>query len=78
MIDVRLPKLGMATTDADIIEWHVAVGDRVAKGDVLLDVQTEKVDVTIDAPQPGRVAEILIGAGGTAAAGAVLCRISPE
>jgi pyruvate/2-oxoglutarate dehydrogenase complex dihydrolipoamide acyltransferase (E2) component len=58
MHEVRIPKLGMDTTEAEVKAWLVAVGDRVAVGTPLLEVETEKADVVIEAEVAGVVREI--------------------
>lgn len=58
MHEVRIPKLGMDTTEAEVKAWLVAVGDRVAVGAPLLEVETEKADVVIEAEVAGVFREI--------------------
>lgn len=48
----------MDTTECEVIAWHVKVGDRVEKGAPLLDVETEKANVAIEAEVAGVVKEI--------------------
>jgi len=73
--DVVIPKMGMSSVEVDIIEWHVAVGDAVERGTPLVDVESEKAILTIEAEEPGVVAEILLGEGSEAAVGDVICRL---
>lgn len=58
MHEIRIPKLGMDTTEAEIKVWLVKIGDRVAPGTPLLEVETEKTDVVIEAQVAGVVREI--------------------
>jgi len=55
--DIQIPKLGMDTIECEVIGWLVKVGDRVEKGAELLEVETEKTNVAIEAPVSG----VLIG-----------------
>lgn len=55
---VYMPKFGMTMTEALIIEWHRQVGDTVAEGDLLLTVETEKVNTDIEAPAGGTLIDI--------------------
>jgi pyruvate/2-oxoglutarate dehydrogenase complex dihydrolipoamide acyltransferase (E2) component len=73
--DVVIPKMGMSSVEVDIIEWHVAVGDAVERGTPLVDVESEKAILTIEAEEPGVVAEILLDEGSEAAVGDVICRL---
>lgn len=51
----KLPDLGEGTVEAEIIEWHVKVGDEVREGDVIVDVMTDKANVEVPAPVDGKV-----------------------
>ncbi|GAA4431176.1 hypothetical protein GCM10023169_35430 [Georgenia halophila] len=53
-----LPDLGEGLEDATILEWHVAVGDTVARNDVLVEVETTKSAVELPSPEAGRVARL--------------------
>lgn len=53
---MELPELGMTNAVAQIVEWLVAVGDEVSLGSVVAVVETDKVEVEIDAAVAGRVA----------------------
>ena len=46
-----------------VVQWRVTVGDRIAEGDVLASVDTEKTEVDLEAPHSGLVAEILVAEG---------------
>ncbi|MFQ5898066.1 MAG: biotin/lipoyl-containing protein [Candidatus Methylomirabilia bacterium] len=72
MHEIRIPKLGMDTTECDIKVWLVAVGDRVSPGVPLLEVETEKADVVIEAEVTGVVTEIIAPAGRTVPVGTVV------
>lgn len=72
MREIRIPKLGMDTLECDIKAWLVKVGDRVAPGTALLEVETEKADVVIEAEVAGVVREITAQAGQTVPVGSVV------
>jgi len=52
---VKLPDIGEGTTEAEIVAWHVAVGDAIHEDDPLVDVMTDKATVEIPAPADGIV-----------------------
>ncbi len=57
-ITFPLPDLGEGLEDAIILEWHVKVGDRVERNDVLVEVETTKSAVELPSPQAGIVARL--------------------
>ncbi len=63
---------------ATLVEWAVAEGAEVAAGDLLATVETAKAASEIEAPQAGRVTELLVAAGEEIAIGAGLCRLLVE
>src|ERR1035437_10628596 len=56
--DVIMPALGMAQETGKVVRWHKAEGDAVAMGDPLLEIETDKVTVDIEAPADGTLAGI--------------------
>ncbi|SEH10665.1 multifunctional oxoglutarate decarboxylase/oxoglutarate dehydrogenase thiamine pyrophosphate-binding subunit/dihydrolipoyllysine-residue succinyltransferase subunit [Thermoleophilum album] len=76
LIDVTLPQMGESVQEGTVVEWRVAVGERVTKGQPLVEISTDKVDAEVPAPADGVVTEILVGPDDTVPVGAVLCRIS--
>ena len=78
MHDVLVPKVGMGTTEVDIVEWHVAVGARVAVGDELVEVESEKITTALEADVAGIVVELLAAVGDIVEVGSPICRIDPE
>jgi|JI9StandDraft_1071089.scaffolds.fasta_scaffold354899_2 pyruvate/2-oxoglutarate dehydrogenase complex dihydrolipoamide acyltransferase (E2) component len=72
---VLLARLGDTVDEVVIVEWLVAVGDRVAVGDPLLRVETDKVEVDIDAPFAGVVVDHAVAEDDEVATGSVLCHI---
>jgi 2-oxoisovalerate dehydrogenase E2 component (dihydrolipoyl transacylase) len=70
-----LPDLGEGLTEAEVVAWHVAVGDEVTLNQVLVEVETEKAVVELPSPFTGTVVEILAVAGETVQVGAPLIRI---
>jgi pyruvate/2-oxoglutarate dehydrogenase complex dihydrolipoamide acyltransferase (E2) component len=75
MPDVLLPKWGVSMKEATIVAWHKAEGDQVAAGEPLVDLVTDKVDMTFEAPFGGTLVRILAAADETVAVGAALAVI---
>lgn len=55
---VRLPDVGEGTTEAEIVTWHVAVGQEIREEDPLVDIMTDKATVELPAPVGGTVVAI--------------------
>lgn len=57
---VILPKLGLTMDEGRIIAWHKKEGDRVEKGEILFEVETDKANMEIESPASGYVRHILV------------------
>jgi pyruvate/2-oxoglutarate dehydrogenase complex dihydrolipoamide acyltransferase (E2) component len=75
--DVIIPKMGMSSNEVDVLDWHVNVGDEVAVGTPLLDVESEKAVLTVESEVVGVVTEIMVPKGSETTVGSVVCRIRP-
>lgn len=58
MAEIIVPELGESITEGTITKWFVKVGDTVNQGDVLLELETDKVNIEISADSTGVVAAI--------------------
>ena len=67
-----MPQLGETVTEGKIASWFKSVGDTVAAGDNLFEVETDKVTTEIQATETGVLAEIRIAAGETVPVGTVV------
>ncbi|MFE4504114.1 dihydrolipoamide acetyltransferase family protein [Rhodococcus sp. NPDC056743] len=73
--EFRLPDLGEGLTSAELVSWHVNVGERVSIDQVIADVETAKAQVELPSPYTGVVAELLAEPGATVPVGAPIIRI---
>ncbi len=60
---LRMPKLGFSMTEGKIIQWVKKEGDKIAAGEIILVIETDKVNYEIEAPGPGNLAKILVNPG---------------
>ena len=67
-----LPDLGEGLEDAEIVTWHVGVGDHVVIDQPLVSVETDKALVDIPAPHSGRISALFGKPGDVIAVGAPL------
>lgn len=68
----KLPDIGEGTAEAEVVAWHVQVGDFVEEDGPLADVMTDKATVEITAPVSGKVISIHHGVGEMAQVGSPL------
>ena len=64
-----MPALSSTMTEGKIVEWLKKPGDRVARGESVLVVESDKADMDVEAFQEGFLAAVLMPAGGTAPVG---------
>ena len=76
MTDIMTPALGETVTEATVARWAKKPGDRVAKDEVLVELETDKVNLEVAAPEAGVLSDILAEEGATIGPGTVLGHIS--
>jgi len=78
--EVVIPRLGSSdeSDEVKILRWLKRKGDVVKKGEALLEVETDKVNVEIEAPDSGRLSEIHVEVGQVAKFNAVVAVIEGE
>ncbi|MEM9564470.1 MAG: dihydrolipoamide acetyltransferase family protein [Actinomycetota bacterium] len=72
MADIEMPQLGETVTEGTITRWFKAVGETVARDEVLFEVSTDKVDTEVPSPAEGVLTEIRVPEGETVEVGTVL------
>ena len=75
---VILPKWGLTMEDGTVVAWYVDEGDHVVEGEVIAEVETEKVENELEAPCAGVVAQILVDEDETVDVGTVLAVIADD
>lgn len=74
----RLPDIGEGIAEAEIVAWHVQVGDMVEEDGRLADMMTDKATVEMESPVSGRVISVAGEVGDVVAIGAALVVIETE
>ena len=72
---IKLPDVGEGVAEAELVEWHVKVGDLVREDTVLAAVMTDKATVEIPAPTDGEIIWLGAEIGDTVAVGSPLVRM---
>ena len=74
----RLPDIGEGIAEAEIVAWHVKVGDRVEEDGRLADMMTDKATVEMESPVAGKVLEVAGEVGDVIAIGTPLVVLETE
>ena len=74
----NLPDIGEGIAEAEIVEWHVSVGDMVEEDQQIADMMTDKATVEMEAPVAGKIVEVAGEAGDTIPIGSMLVVIETE
>ena len=72
MFELKMPKLGESVTEGTIGKWLKKPGDTVNKYDLLVEVQTDKVNTEIPSPVSGTLREVKVEEGQTVPIGTLL------
>lgn len=73
--EIKVPSLGESVTEATIGQWLKQVGDSVAADEAVVELETDKVTLEVNAPEAGVLSEILVNEGDNVEVDAVLARI---
>jgi pyruvate dehydrogenase E2 component (dihydrolipoamide acetyltransferase) len=69
---IVMPKLGMDMTEATLLNWTKQVGDTINVGDVIAEVETDKVTVEVESPVAGTILDLQAEPGAVVAVGSVI------
>ena len=73
--DIKVPSLGESVSEATIAKWYKKPGDAVKADEALVELETDKVTVEVNAPAAGALKEIIAKEGETVSVGALLGKI---
>jgi len=73
--DFVMPRLGLTMKQGKVTRWYRRPGEKVRRGESVLQVTTEKVAVDVDATFDGVLVEILVGEGQTVPVGTPIARV---
>lgn len=74
-VNLKLARVGMNMTEATIAKWHKQPGEAFKAGEVLYEIETDKVTQEVTATADGTMLEILVPAGEIAEVGAAVCAV---
>lgn len=76
-LQITMPEMGESVTEGIVLEWHVAVGDFVNEGDIVVEVSTDKVDAEVPAPVSGTITALVAEVDDEVPVGQPLAEMAP-
>ena len=73
--EIIMPKMGDAMTEGKVVRWYKKAGEPVKKGEPVLEIETDKVNLDLEAEQDGTIGELAAGEGQTVPVGGRLATI---
>jgi 2-oxoglutarate dehydrogenase E2 component (dihydrolipoamide succinyltransferase) len=78
ILEVKVPQLSESVAEATLLQWHIKVGEQVARDENLIDIETDKVVLELPAPNAGVLTQILKPDGSMVVAGEIIALIDTE
>jgi len=72
MLEIRMPKFGLSMETGTITKWYKHPGDTVRKGDVLVEIESEKITNDVESPLDGFIKTILVQESESKAVGEII------
>jgi pyruvate dehydrogenase E2 component (dihydrolipoamide acetyltransferase) len=76
--DIAMPRLSDSMEEGTVLNWRKQVGDEIAVGEELVEIETDKANMGYEADVAGTLLEIIVGENETAPVGAVIARIGDK
>lgn len=76
-VEIKAPTFPESVADGVVATWHKQPGEAVARDELLVEIETDKVVMEVVAPEPGVIEAIIVAAGETIASEAVLATLVP-
>lgn len=77
-VSVKLTRVGMNMEEATITKWHKQPGESFRTGDILYEIETEKITQEVEATADGKMLEVSVPEGEIAKVGQQLCVVDWE
>ncbi len=72
LIAITMPKWGLSMKEGSILKWIKSNGDNISKGDMILEIETEKVVNEMESPEDGKILKICANEGDTVPVGSLI------
>ena len=76
--EVPMPRLSDTMEEGKVLQWYKQVGDSVAKGELLAEIETDKAVMDLESVEEGTLLQVLVAEGGSAALGAPIALVGDE
>lgn len=73
--EVPMPRLSDTMEEGRVLQWYKQVGDSVAKGELLAEIETDKAVMDLESVEEGTLLQVLVAEGGSAALGAPIALV---
>ena len=75
-VEIRVPQLAESISEATVGKWSAKAGDTVARDQLLVELETDKVTVEVNAPEAGTLGEVFAAEGATVQVGDLLATLT--
>lgn len=72
MIEIKVPELAESISEGTVLQWLINVGDKVSKGEGVVELETDKVNIEVNTDYTGVLTQVLKEPGDTVAVGDVI------
>jgi pyruvate dehydrogenase E2 component (dihydrolipoamide acetyltransferase) len=76
--EIKLPLMGQTMEEGTIISSKIKAGQKITKGDVIFEIETDKATLQMESPEEGIIKEILVNEGQTIPVGQTLATVESE
>ena len=77
LVEVKVPQLSESVSEATLLQWKKKAGDTVARDEVLVEIETDKVVLEVPAPSAGVLSEVVQADGATVTSDQLIAKIDP-
>ena len=76
--EIPMPRLSDTMEEGRVLQWYKQVGDKVKKGELLAEIETDKAVMDLESVEEGTLLELLVAEGGAAPLGAPIALVGDE
>jgi len=76
-LDIKVPQIGESITEATVASWRISAGDSFNGGDILVELETDKITMELPAPESGTLLKITHNNGDVVAIGEIIASYEP-